>query len=87
MQVTIHEAKTQLSRLIAAVERGEEVVIARRDKPVARLVAMAPERPQRRLGFLAGMMPLEVVDRLTSDPALDAEIERDFMESIESQEP
>lgn len=38
MQVTIHEAKTHLSRLIAAVERGEEVIIARRDKPVVRLV-------------------------------------------------
>ncbi len=36
MQVTIQEAKTHLSRLIAAVERGEEVVIARRDKPVVR---------------------------------------------------
>ena len=53
MQVTIHEAKTQLTRLIAAVERGEEVVIARRDKPVARLVAMEVETPKRRLGFLS----------------------------------
>lgn len=53
MQVTIHEAKTQLSRLIAAVERGEEVVIARRDKPVARLVPAIHERPRRKLGFLA----------------------------------
>jgi prevent-host-death family protein len=55
MQVTIHEAKTQLSRLIAAVERGEEVVIARRDKPVARLVPAIPERPRRKLGFLADL--------------------------------
>lgn len=84
MQVTIHEAKTQLSRLIAAVERGEEVVIARRDKPVARLVAATAERPKRKIGFLAGRMPLEVVDRLTSDLALDAEIERDFRDSVES---
>jgi prevent-host-death family protein len=84
MQVTIHEAKTQLSRLIAAVERGEEVVIARRDKPVARLVPAEKERPERKPGFLAGRMPLEVLDRLTSDPELDAAIERDFMESIES---
>lgn len=34
MQVTIHEAKTQLSKLIAAAERGKEVIISRRDKPV-----------------------------------------------------
>ena len=50
MRVTIHEAKTHLSKLISAVERGEEVVIARRDKPVARLVK---EEPVRRLGALA----------------------------------
>jgi ABC-type Na+ efflux pump permease subunit len=38
LAANLGEAKTQLSRLIAAVERGEEVVIARRDKPVVRLV-------------------------------------------------
>jgi prevent-host-death family protein len=37
--VTIHKAKTELSKLIALVEAGEEVTILRRDKPVARLVA------------------------------------------------
>ena len=36
--MTVREAKTQLSKLIAAVEAGEEVIIARRDKPVVRLV-------------------------------------------------
>ncbi len=36
--VNVHEAKTQLSRLLARVEAGEEVVIARRGQPVARLV-------------------------------------------------
>jgi prevent-host-death family protein len=36
--VTIHAAKTQLSKLIEQVERGEEVVIARGKEPVARLV-------------------------------------------------
>ncbi len=35
----VHQAKTQLSRLLALVEAGEEVVIARRGEPVARLVA------------------------------------------------
>ena len=37
--VNVHKAKTELSRLLARVEAGEVVVIARRDKPVARLVA------------------------------------------------
>jgi prevent-host-death family protein len=38
MQVNVHEAKTQLSRLLEAVERGETVTIARNGKPVAELV-------------------------------------------------
>lgn len=79
MQVTIHEAKTHLSRLIAAVERGEEVVIARRDKPVARLVLEKEEKPKRRLGALAGHMSDELLEHLTNNPALDKEIEDDFM--------
>jgi len=43
MQVSIKEAKSHLSRLIAAVEKGEEVVITRRGKPVARLVLVQSE--------------------------------------------
>jgi prevent-host-death family protein len=38
-QVTVHEAKTHLSRLIRRAQAGEEVVIARGDTPVVRLVA------------------------------------------------
>lgn len=40
MQVTIHAAKTNLSKLIEAALRGEDVIIARGDKPVAKLVAL-----------------------------------------------
>ena len=40
--VNVHQAKTQLSRLLARVEAGEEVVIARRGEPVARLVGCRP---------------------------------------------
>ncbi|WP_237152472.1 type II toxin-antitoxin system Phd/YefM family antitoxin [Oryzibacter oryziterrae] len=40
MQVTVHTAKTNLSRLIEAVQAGEEVIIARGKEPVARLVAI-----------------------------------------------
>lgn len=42
--VNIHEAKTQLSRLLEAVERGEEIVIARAGKPIASLTAYRPPR-------------------------------------------
>ena len=51
VQVGIHEAKTHLSRLLARVETGEEVVIARAGKPVARLVPVE-RRPARRVSGL-----------------------------------
>jgi prevent-host-death family protein len=57
-QVNIHEAKTHFSELIAAVERGEEVIIARRGKQVVRLQRCSdqPDAPKRRtLGALAGV--------------------------------
>jgi prevent-host-death family protein len=43
------EAKTKLSELLDKVEAGEEIVITRHGKPIARLVALATERPQRKL--------------------------------------
>lgn len=52
--VNVHEAKTQLSRLLEAVEAGEEIVIARAGRPVARLVSLAGTAPRRKLGLLAG---------------------------------
>ena len=54
MKVTIHEAKTQLSKLIAAAERGEEVIIARRDKPVVKLSRVEPFSGKTRIGGLKG---------------------------------
>ncbi len=53
--VNIHEAKTQLSKLIEEVERGEEVTIARAGVPCVKLVAVDP--PKREFGFLKGMYP------------------------------
>jgi prevent-host-death family protein len=58
MQVNMHEAKTQLSELVAAAERGEDVVIARNGKPAARLVAITAEYAPVRLGVLAGEIEL-----------------------------
>lgn len=57
IEVNIHEAKTQLSKLLEAVESGEEVVIARAGKPVARLVAVVP--PQRVPGTMKGMFEID----------------------------
>jgi prevent-host-death family protein len=48
-EVNIHEAKTHLSRLLLRVAGGEEIVIARAGKPVARLVPVEP-KPQRVIG-------------------------------------
>ncbi|MEQ1566101.1 MAG: type II toxin-antitoxin system Phd/YefM family antitoxin [Myxococcota bacterium] len=53
--VSVYDAKTHLSRLLDAVEAGEEVVITRNGRPVARLVAAAPPPPQRRFGTLPGL--------------------------------
>ena len=52
--VNIHAAKTQLSRLLEQVEEGEEIVIARAGKPIARIVPLVPTGPKRKLGILEG---------------------------------
>ncbi len=54
--VTIHEAKTNLSRLIQKACRGEEVVIARGPDPVVRLVPIGAAQGRRKLGFLKGKL-------------------------------
>ena len=53
-QVTVHAAKTHLSRLLKAAENGEEIVITRGRTPVARLVAYAEPVPARRFGAMRG---------------------------------
>jgi prevent-host-death family protein len=53
-QVNIHQAKTELSKLVARAESGEEIVIARAGKPAAKLVPLTRPRGQRRLGLLDG---------------------------------
>lgn len=69
--VNIHEAKTQLSRLIAAVEAGEEVVLARGGKPVARLVRFGAPAPERRFGAMRGRAR---VDDAFFDPLPESEL-------------
>jgi prevent-host-death family protein len=56
--VTIHEAKTNLSKLIAAVEAGGEVVISRGATPVVRIVPLSP--PKKRIfGAMKGRVSLD----------------------------
>lgn len=68
--VNVHEAKTQLSRLLAQAEAGEEVVIARRGEPIVRLVACKPNG-RRRFGAMKGTI---VVDDSVLEPLPAAEL-------------
>ena len=54
--VNIHAAKTQLSRLVEAAAAGEEIIIAKAGKPVARLGPLAGPGRSGRLGILAGKL-------------------------------
>ena len=54
--VNIHEAKTQFSKLVDAVMRGEEIVIAKAGKPAAKLIPITIEKPKRRFGILKGKL-------------------------------
>ena len=56
--ITIHKAKTQLSRLIEKACKGEEIVIARGRKPVVRLVAIDDKRGDRKPGALKGKIKI-----------------------------
>lgn len=50
--VSVHEAKTHLSRLLARVEAGEEVIIARGKQEIAKLVPLESPQRKRELGWL-----------------------------------
>lgn len=54
--INIHEAKTHLSRLLEQVMAGEEVIIAKAGKPIARLVPLEDAPKKRRLGLLKGKL-------------------------------
>jgi antitoxin (DNA-binding transcriptional repressor) of toxin-antitoxin stability system len=55
-QVNIHEAKTQLSKLIQLVLEGEEVIIARDGEPLVRLEVLRDIRHKRRIGGAKGLL-------------------------------
>lgn len=70
--VNVHEAKTQLSRLLARVEKGEEIMIARAGRPVARLLPAFEQGKRRVPGSLKGRIQL---DERFDDPLPDAELD------------
>ena len=57
-QFNIHEAKTHLSKLIEKVKNGEEVVIAKDNKPVAKLILFDEEKSERKLGSAKGLIKI-----------------------------
>jgi prevent-host-death family protein len=67
--VTIHQAKTNLSRLLQKASKGEEVIIARGSTPVARLIAIGEVKGQRRPGSMKGKLSVgpEFFESLPSD--------------------
>ncbi len=56
--VTIHAAKTTLSQLLARVEAGEEIILARGKEPIAKLVPFRPSPTKRQFGALRGVVSL-----------------------------
>ena len=54
MQVNVHEAKTHFSKLLASVRNGQEIIIAKAGKPIARLVPIRARRVRRVAGSAKG---------------------------------
>jgi prevent-host-death family protein len=74
--VNVHAAKTHFSSLLDRVAAGEEIVIAKAGKPVARLTGLtAGDRPARKLGGLAG--------RAVVPPDFDAPLPDDVLDAFE----
>ena len=69
--VNIHDAKTQLSRLVEQAAKGESFIIAKAGKPMVRVVPLNPPPTKRKLGFLVGQ------------GVVTADIKRDFAADIE----
>jgi prevent-host-death family protein len=65
-QVNVHEAKTQLSRLLERAHAGEEIVIAKNGEPYARLVPLEKPKP-REPGLLSGKVEDSFFEPLPED--------------------
>jgi prevent-host-death family protein len=79
IQVNTHEAKTRFSRLLRRVAAGEEITIANRGVPVARLVPIPAEQTTRKLGVFRGQM--------TVPDDFDAPLPDDILDAFEGKAP
>ena len=66
--INVHEAKTQLSKLLDRAHRGEEIILYKSGKPYAKLMPLT--KPKRKLGFIKGQ-----VDDGFFDPLPDSELD------------
>lgn len=73
--VNIHEAKTHLSKLVEEVSKGQEVVIAKAGKPMAKLTGIGSAKPIRKPGFLKGKI------KIADD--FDAPLPEDLLDAFE----
>lgn len=78
IKVNVHEAKTHLSRLLDRASQGEDVIIAKAGRPIARLVAI-DERPKRR-------QPGSARGRLIIGEDFDAPLPDEVLRSFEGDE-
>jgi prevent-host-death family protein len=76
MTVNVHDAKTQLSQLLLRISRGEEVIIARAGKPVARLIPFAAQPVRRAAGSAMGQVWMA--------PDFDAPLPDDILAAFEA---
>ena len=77
-KVNIHQAKTHFSRLIELAASGEEVVIAKSGKPVARLISYTPKGLVRRPGSMRGKIRLK--------KSFDAPLPKDLLAAFEGKD-
>ncbi|MDP3716992.1 MAG: type II toxin-antitoxin system prevent-host-death family antitoxin [Acidobacteriota bacterium] len=68
--VNIHEAKTQLSKLVERASKGETIIIAKAGKPMVKVTAIDAPKKAKRFGFLAGQIKVpDDFDRLDAEVA------------------
>jgi prevent-host-death family protein len=71
--VTVHQAKTQLSKLLARAEAGEEIIIARGRVPAVKLTPVGKPAIRRRFGSMKGLLP-NLPDAFFFDPLPEEEL-------------
>lgn len=76
VKINVHEAKTHFSKLLARVQNGEEIIIAKAGKPVARMVPLVNRLARRVAGSAKG--------RINISPDFDAPLPESILESFET---